>query len=467
MDVFRGHAVIRTLALGVSVVMLVGLIGPVGCSKNQESEEPQPPSGETGDPGVLAQQFVEMLAAGEYAAAAATFDDKMKEALPQAKLQEIWEGLQAKEQAGPFVRQVSIRTERSGDYRVVFVTCEFKNAPIDVKVVYDADGKVAGLFFQPGTQTSYEAPDYVTAEAFSEREVTFGLPDWPLPATLTVPDGKDPFPAVILVHGSGAHDRDESLGPNKPFRDLAWGLASQGVAVFRYEKRTKEHAARTAQQADTFTVEKETVADAAEAVRCLRQVKEVDPGKIFVLGHSLGGTLAPRIAQRAPAAAGLIILAGATRPLEDVVIDQVSYLSNLDGQVSDEEQAAIAQLEEQATRVKDPSLSAQTPSPELPLGLPASYWLDLRDYSPAEAAREVERPMLILQGGRDYQVTAEDFAGWKEALSGRDDVSFLWYEDLNHLFIEGQGPCTPAEYLTVGHVSFRVVRDIADWVKER
>ena len=104
---------------------------------------------------------------------------------------------------------------------------------------------------------------------------------------------------------------------------------------------------------------------------------------------------------------------------------------------------------------------------DLPLGLPAKYWLDMRGYSPPEAARDLKQPMLILQGGRDYQVTMQDFEGWQNALSSRQDVQFKMYPRLNHLFIEGEGNSTPAEYEQAGHVAEIVVDDIARWIRQR
>lgn len=124
-------------------------------------------------------------------------------------------------------------------------------------------------------------------------------------------------------------------------------------------------------------------------------------------------------------------------------------------------------LETQVARVKDPALAPGRPPADLPLGIPAAYWLDLRDYRPAETARGLDLPMLILQGERDYQVTMEDFRGWQQALASRADVRFKSYPALNHLFIAGQGPSTPRNTLEPGNVAQEVVDDIAAWVKEQ
>jgi uncharacterized protein len=415
-----------------------------------------------------AQDFVDLLAKGDYAAAEEQMDDTMKTALPVSKMDELWSSLQ--KQAGAFQKQAGYHIDQIQGYDIVFVTCQFEQTLVDVKVVLDASGKVAGLFFLPalpsGTESpAYEPPAYVKSDSFQEQDVTVGSGEWALPGTLTLPNGAGPFPAVVLVHGSGPNDRDETIGPNKPFRDIAGGLASQGIAVLRYEKRTKQYGAQMAADQATLTVKEETIDDAVAAVALLRQTAGIDPQRIFVLGHSLGGMLLPRIAQADTHIAGLISMAGATRPLEDLIQDQSTYLANLDGTVTADEQSALDQLAEMVKRVKDPQLNASVPASDLPLGIPPSYWLDLRGYSPAEVAKTLAQPMLILQGGRDYQVTTADFDLWKTALSPRANVQFKFYADLNHLFITGSGPGTPDEYAAAGHVSEQVIDDIANWIK--
>ena len=418
-----------------------------------------------------AQEFVSLLAKGDYASAEEKLDDTMKSAAPASKLEELWSSLQ--DQAGVYQQQTGVHTDHTQGYDIVFVTCQFEQTLLDVKVVYDAAGQIAGLFFLPALPTSYEPPAYAKTASFQEQEVTVGSGEWALPGTLTMPVGDGPFPALVLVHGSGPNDRDETVGPNKPFRDLAWGLASQGIAVLRYEKRTRQYPEKMAAMQNTLTVKEETVDDALAAVALLRQTSGIDPQRIFVLGHSLGGMLLPRIgaadAQSAglPAdakIAGLISMAGPVQPMEDKILEQVTYLASLDGEVSEEEQANLDKLAEQVARVKDPQLSVDAPASDLPLGIPADYWLDLRGYNPAEAAKSLTQPMLILQGGRDYQVTAADYELWKAALGSRDNVTFKWYPSLNHLFYSGTGPITPQEYAVEGHVSQEVVSDIAGWV---
>ncbi len=421
---------------------------------------------ESGEIIALAEEFVELLEKGDFSGAVKNFDSTMEKAVSPEKLQEIWKSLIT--QVGPFKSQVDTRVEKVSPYDIVYVKCEFEKSPIDVKVVFDNAKQIAGLFFVPSQPSlKYKPPTYIKPDSYREKEVTVGSWEWPLPGTLTLPIGEGPFPVVVLVHGSGPNDRDESIGPNKPFRDLAWGLASQGIAVLRYEKRTKEYATKLDSIKDSITVKEETIDDALSAVSMLRKMEGMNAKKIFVLGHSLGGMLIPKIALLDPDIAGLIIMAGSTRPLEDMILEQISYIFSLDGTISKDENTQLEQLKLQVAKVKDPELSISTPSSDLPFGVPAKYWLDLRGYNPPEVAKNLKQPMLILQGGRDYQVTMEDFQGWKRALSFRKNIEFKIYPKLNHLFIEGEDKSTPDEYQKAGHVAKAVIDDIANWIKKQ
>jgi uncharacterized protein len=417
-----------------------------------------------GNPENLAKAFVEMLVKEDFSSASKNFDTNMKRALPEEKVKEIWSSLV--KQLGAFKEQTHTRKEQYGEYEIVYVTCNFERATFDVKVVYNKAKQVSGLFFVPSQPpVEYKAPSYVKPESFTDKEVTVGAGEWALPGTLSLPSGDGPFPAVILVHGSGPNDRDESLGPNKPFRDLAWGLATRNIAVLRYDKRTKVHAGKLVSIKQGITVQEESIDDVLAAVSLLSKTKGIDAKRIFVLGHSLGGTLVPRIGKLNSNIAGFVVMAGSARQLEDVILEQMTYIYSLDGSLSDAEKTELEGIKQQVARVKDPNLSTAANSSALVLGVPIKYWLDLRGYNPPQLATELKQPMLIIQGERDYQVTMEDFQAWKKSLSSRQNVVFKSYPKLNHLFIEGEGKCTPEEYNKPGHVTVTVVEDIANWIK--
>jgi uncharacterized protein len=411
----------------------------------------------------MAKQFVDLLAKEEFANAVKNFDATMTRLIPEAKMRELWTALNA--QVGAYKKQLATRTEKVNNYDVIVVTCEFERIPIDVRIVFDKQKRISGLFYLPVEKTrEFPPPDYVNSDSFIEKEVTVGTGEWALPATLTLPKGEGPFAAVVLVHGSGPHDRDETIVGNKPFRDIAWGLASKGIATLRYEKRSKQHPAKMINLADRLTVKEEVIDDALAAVSLLKSSEKINPKKLFVIGHSLGGYLLPRIGKADSGIAGLISLAGTTRALEDVIVEQYTYIFSLDGKLSDEEQKELDKTKVQVAQIKSPTLKIG--DKDLVMGVPASYWLDLRGYNPPQLAQSLKQPMLILQGEKDYQVTMKDFANWQAALAKRKNVEFKSYAKLYHLFIETEDKAAPANYEKAGHVAVYVIDDIAAWVKK-
>lgn len=407
--------------------------------------------------------IIGQLAKGEFAAVVATFDPKMRAALPEEKLRSTWMSVQS--QVGAFQGLGEPRTATKGDFRIVVVPAQFENARAEIQVAFAPSGEVVGLNVRPAAAAAGASADapYVVPARFTERAMTIDAGGWPLPAAVAMPEGKGPFRALVLVHGSGPGDRDQTLGPNKPFRDLALGLASRGIAVLRYDKRTRVHGTKLA-GLTSFTVKDETVDDAVAAVRLLRATPGIDAAQVYVLGHSLGGMLVPRMAAAAGSdVAGWIVMAGAARPLEQALADQLRYLAQTDGVISSDEQKQLDEVEALAAKVKalrpgDPPLSA------LGISAPSSYWIDLRGYDPPTAARRVTARMLVLQGERDYQVTVDEFARWKAALGERKDVTLKSYPELNHLFIAGTGRSLPSEYAVAGHVAEEVIADIAGWI---
>jgi dienelactone hydrolase len=408
--------------------------------------------------------FVGEVASGATGKAVARFGAAMASAMSEAQLRATW--AEVVHSNGAFVRTAGTRVLRAGPYETVLVRSEFARATLDVKVVFDADGKVGGLWLVP----SAAASDYTAADApppappsppagVREVDVTVGADPWKLPGTLALPAGDGPFPALVLVHGSGPSDRDETVGAARPFRDLAWGLAGKGIAVLRYDKRTSVHAAQTV-VLDKLTVKEEVIDDAVAAVALLAARPEIDGARIVVLGHSMGGSLIPRIAAAAPRPAGFVIMAGDTRPIEETLRIQAAYLRSLEPNPSDAGRANLDALDAAAAKIKalDKSSTGRV------FGAPAGYYLDLRAYRPARLVASVKRPLLVLQGGRDYQVPSTELDVWKTALRGHRNATFQLYPELNHLFIAGTGQSTPGEYEIPGHVAPAVIDDIAAFV---
>ncbi|RJP37980.1 MAG: alpha/beta fold hydrolase [Phycisphaerales bacterium] len=407
-----------------------------------------------------AKALMDLLAAGKFDAFCAEGDETMKAGFQPAAAAQLWANLKA--QLGDFKAVEGAQAAPTGGHVSVTLTCRFTQGTLKLRFVLDDNDRLAGLWVDAlDRDVSYEAPSYVDRAAFEEVDVTVDAGSFPLEGTLSVPKAAGRRPCVVLVHGSGPHDQDETVMANKPFRDLAWGLASRGVAVLRYEKRTKKYPRGIA--ADQITLDWETIDDALAAAKLARTRPQVDPKRVFVAGHSLGGFAGPEIARRDPQLAGLIIIAGTVRPILDVVTDQLNYLAAADGTVSPQERAELNKNLDQIAKIR--AREAESLKANF-LGAPGSYWLRLNDVDSAAVAATLELPILIVQGGRDYQASMKDFEVWKQRLAGRKNVTFALFEKLNHLMIAGEGPSAPAEYGVAGHVDEALIERMAEWIRK-
>ncbi|MGW0807923.1 serine aminopeptidase domain-containing protein [Nonomuraea sp. NPDC002799] len=409
------------------------------------------------DPAAVATAVVEMARDGRFAEVEETFAPALRAAVSAETLRVGWDSQITKIGAISVIGTPSAEPGEAGPVRVsVPVTCERGAMTLIVSV--DDSGLLHGLRLAPAAAEPWTPPPYARRETFGEQEVTVGAGELAVPGTLSLPRGHGPWPGVVLLGGGGPFDRDGTAGPNKPLKDLAWGLAARGVAVLRFDKVTYAHADRLPAG---LTMTDEYVPHAVAALHLLRGHPSVDPARVYVAGHSMGGKVAPRVAAAEPSVAGLVLLAGDAQPMQQAAVRVVRHLASLDPGM----RAAVEVITRQAALVDSPDLSPATPAAELPFGYSAAYWLDLRGYDPVAAAAALGKPMLILQGGRDYQVTvADDLARWQAGLAHRPDVTFRVHDAGDHLFFPGSGPSTPADYEAPQHVDAAVVADIAGWL---
>jgi uncharacterized protein len=436
---------------GKIIILCVLILGVTAATTNANQEQALK----------TANRFLANVTAGHFAEATDDFDKTMSSVLPAEKLQTVWEGLLTEN--GHFKGTGRVRTEIIQGYQIIYVGCQFERAGLDAKIAVDTAGHLAGLYFVP-TIDDWASPAYSNPSAYQESKVMIGSKPWVLPGILTVPRPSQRYPAVVLVHGSGPNDMDETIGPNKPFKDLALGLASKGIAVLRYDKRTKVYPQQFYEKIPRFTPNEETVDDAIATIQLLQQSPDIDRQRIYILGHSLGGNLAPRIAEKSGQVAGLIILAGNTQPFGDSLVQQITYQVSLSGNTDELRQKRIEEAKKWRDQINDTNLKPDTPVDILGSRIPGSYWLDLRSYQPVQTALKLKLPMLILQGERDYQVTTKDYEGWKNALENKPGIILRTYPTLNHLFMTGEGQPGPADYNKAGHVAEEVIREIADWI---
>lgn len=422
------------------------------------------------DPNVLtdrATAFVGLLADEAFGDAHDRIAEEAAGALSETRLQNGWQ--QVTGSVGSFRQLGSVEYRGTQDgVRFVVAVGQFADGRRQFVVGF-REGGIVTFLIRSAETAEWTAPAYADASAITERTLTLDAPDGcRLGATLTLPAGEGAtettaatdaaVPGVVLVHGNGALDRDATVGPNKPFKDLAWGLANRGVAVLRYDKRTDACEVDLA----NVTIDDVTTEDAVTAAERLRAVDRV--GDVFVAGHSFGGLLTPRIAARDGSLAGVVLLAaGPTRPIADTIVAQQQHLARLDGTVTDTEREQLDRTQAVAEQIRTLDIADD----EVVAGLGGEeYYRSLREYDYAETATAVDVPTLVTQGGQDWQVTVEtDFQRWRSVLGDEPNVEFVMYPNLNHFFQPSTGKKTRQEYFRPDtHVAERLVDDVAEFV---
>ncbi len=402
------------------------------------------------------------LAHGDFKAVGKDFAPETARALPPPKVERAW--ARVREAFGAYRSRGQPRRQMLHGDAVVVAPLRFARGALYFVAGCDAASRIKSfLLLLP---SAVEAPPPIEAHTESSgvrvQPLAVPSPYGPLRGALTLPAGQGPFPAVVMVHGSGPNDLDETIGGAKPFRDLADGLAKRGVASLRYDKRTFAHAMQMVGKA--VTVDDVSTDDALTALHMLAKQPAIDAKHVFVLGHSLGAQMAPRIAVRDPRLAGVIMLAAPARPLLDVIAEQDREMGARQGMTPAQIAAA-----EKAVATERALLANADPMhpPEGSYGsFPQSFLLSLHDYDQVAVAEKLTLPMLILQGASDFQVSPKnDFDAWKKALAGKSNVTFHSYPGLSHLFTPAGKTLTEADYAKPAHVDPEVIRDIANWIK--
>lgn len=383
-------------------------------------------------------------------------NDTLKEQFALSDLEKAWES--TIERIGELVAVTSVKATTTGEYISVDSLVEYTENGLKISYVYNKDCKLEKIWF------SYQPiEEEYDEEKMEEIDITIGEGEFPLDGILTMPKGIKNPPVVILVHGSGQSDMDETIGgtSNKPFRDIARGLASEGIASIRYNKRFYQY---MDQVTDTMTISDEVLEDVTYAIQYAKSLSNVNTEKVFVLGHSLGGMLCPKIAEDNPEIAGFISLAGSPRRLEDIILDQATEAAE-NGAVSETEKTlyldTIKAQNEQIKNLTEENLE------EPLLGANGYYWKSLNEIDTPKIVVNLNLPMLFMQGEADFQVYPEvDFKMWKDLLIEKDNATFLFYEGLNHLFMPTTGIRDISDYSAKSKVDENVILAIAEWIKK-
>ncbi|MCR5679986.1 MAG: lysophospholipase [Prevotella sp.] len=343
--------------------------------------------------------------------------EKVKPLLKRVQLKDAL--AQAEALAGKYVKHGPWTSSDVADSRVYQSTVTFKNAELTALIGLDPGGRMTAIRLMPPMVLTPEVDDMpLPNDAVETDDTVRTSPLIRLPATITLSGRSPQPPMVVMVHGSGALDRNETVMGNQTFRDLARQLADRGISSLRYDKRSFVYPSQPVSSMDD-----ETTLDALAAIALARTYSN----KVYLLGHSLGAMMAPVIASRADKGqlSGIIMLAATARPMLDVVNEQLQHLASADTTTittqTDIEQV-IGEVRRQSPHYFEPQHQVET-------------------------AQVLSLPILVMQGGRDYQVTMADFQLWQQALGHRSNVTLLSFPDLNHLFLPGTGTSTPQEYL--------------------
>ena len=296
--------------------------------------------------------------------------------------------------------------------------------------------------------------------------------DFPLNGVVTIPEGGEgPYPAVVFVHGSGGSDMDSKVYQVRPFKDMAEGLAKHNVASIRYDKRTFVHGKRMVKTlGGELTVWEESIEDAIFAADILRKDSRIDPKRIFIAGLSMGGMLAPRIDAEGGNFAGLIIMAGTPRRLEEVMKAQAKdFLDSASGLIRWIGTKQTKKLHAKFDNIYDMSDEEAKKTPLLGKYNMVYYLKDMGKKQVREYLEDCTKPVFVIQGDGDFHVSVEDdFNEYKRILQNHPRAAFKLYPGLNHVFmptVYGDIKKVKKEYSKPQHVVPHVIADIAQWIQ--
>lgn len=434
-----------SLTLLLMLLLLTGCTGKTAAPVEHEIHYPE-----------LAFSAVQTLTDGNYQDFYAMFDETLKKEIPALDIQNQWNRMYFRYGAFQYYQSDFAITGKD-DLQTASIPCVFEHGSVVVRISFNQNGEICGYYL------TEDADSNGSPRLDNDTDVFIGSDDYRLVGSLTLPEGSGPFPAVILLQDEG-YDRNNQIGPNVPFLDMAEQLSAQGVAVLRYDSRSYLYDEELAKLEDS-TVQNEIIDDVVTAVAYLQSRPDICPDRIFLAGHHFAGYLIPRIAEQTPEAAGYMILAASPRPTEDLMLESGSYALDCESILDDTAREALKNtLKQQQDNIKNLTPDS-TRKPDELFGKPASLWLDLKDYNPLTDVNLIQKPVLVLQGGRDYEVPKDDFYLWQEDLQYNSHATLRYFDNLNHLFMSGIGKSTPAEYQQKGTVHPEVTDAMANFVK--
>lgn len=408
-------------------------------------------------------EIIDLFKTDQFEKAYTFCDEIMLRKITPERLQSIWESLAAVN--GDLIEVGATRYNYLDTFHAITTKLKFKNGAVGLRLAFNLKWQISGIYIVDAELT-YKIPDYVNTFGFYEIKIPFGAIGFENEAILTVPIQEKKYPCVIIIGGSGPIDKDATIGPNRIYKDFAWGLASKGVATLRFDKRTKAYFGKIMEQhkkGNYYTIEQEYLADLKELVNKVSKKNAIDPKRIYLMGHSQGAGLMPLFLKQNKKVAGAIMAAGNYTSLQDLMLYQFEYLKPLQAKTK-ADSALFDKMAVQANYAKILNLPNNYPNDSLPSMYPFSYWNYLNHLNLVSLAQNNKKPVLVIQGERDYQVPFSEYLKWKTTLISNPNYQFASFQKLNHMFLEGEGKSTPEEYANRSNVPDYVIDEIAKWI---
>lgn len=474
----RGLKIAVPLAVGLfgSGLLALVLVGNADGGPACEVATAAAPDFETApfafDPEARAQAFVQAMADDDFATAydMLALERLGRTELCEADLEGFWLGVTSNHPALIAIERFSsLAYEAASDHLRVVLRLSLnvdgqslestRDAYVSIKLT--PDGRIGWFSYMAvltdlGPAPESPSPPYARPSSFEESQVTIGQAPWELDGTLTVPTGPGPFPAVVILGPNGDFAGET---PNRWDRDLAQGLATNGVASLRFYERSVAHALTAARQ-QTFTVADEYIDDALAAISQLRLSPRVDPARIYLLGASIASFAMPRVASQDQDLAGLVFVSPSGGNVWDSPWRIQQEQAKVDRDVTEGEKRVIEVLKARAAAIE--AIATGDGSADS-LGVRIGYHLDLADYQPENVARYLPAPMLVIFGDKVGVTPIEDAEAWLRSLRWRRDAAFRVYKGHVHGLFDVRQASPPA-LRSVGHVDEEVIIDMAAWI---
>lgn len=409
-------------------------------------------------------EIIDLFKTEQYEKAYLIGDEILQRRITPDRLQSIWESLAT---INGDLKEVGSTAYLFIDTAHITTTkLKYKNGSVGLRLSFNNSWKLVGLFIVDA-EPIYNIPDYVNTFGFYEIKIPFGPKGFEREAILTVPIQQKKYVCVIIIGGSGGIDKDATIGPNKIYKDFSWGLAAKGIATLRFDKRTKYYFGKIMENhknGNYYTIEQEYLEDVKELIKKVSKKDAIDANRIYLMGHSQGAGMMPLFLKQNKLVAGAIMAAGNYTSMPNLMQYQFDYLQPLQAN-SKSDSVLFDNLRVQAKNATKSNLPNTFPNDSLPTMYPFSYWNYMNKIDFINLAKTNKKPVLVIQGERDYQVPLSEYKLWKDALIDHNNYMFTSFTKLNHLFMEGEGKSIPAEYSIRSNVPEYVIEEIAKWIK--